>query len=306
MMAVVWDPAQLSARLVEQGWVLPTDVPGLVGRGRAFEDIVERIDDVLRAEAAADGAESLVFPPVLPRRLIEQLDYLDSFPHLCGVVFGFTGSEREAPRLSERVHAGEPWGDLLEMTDVALTPAACYPVYPTLSGELPREGRLVTVRNWVFRHEPSHEPTRLQSFRMREFVRAGDPEDVWRWREQWASRAVALLESIGLPVRSDAAADPFFGRGGKLLAAGQRASQLKTEILVPVISQTEPTAICSLNAHQDHFTTPFDIRLPDGAPAHTACVGFGLERVALALLQHHGFRVEDWPLPVRRVLWPCR
>jgi hypothetical protein len=32
-------------------------------------------------------------------------------------------------------------------------------------------------------------------------------------------------------------------------------------------------------------------------------VGFGLERVALALFRHHGFDVEAWPQGVRRVLW---
>ncbi len=59
------------------------------------------------------------------------------------------------------------------MTQVALSPAACYPVYPTCTGMVPAQGRLVTVTNWVYRHEPSPEPTRLQSFRMREFVRVG-------------------------------------------------------------------------------------------------------------------------------------
>ena len=44
------------------------------------------------------------------------------------------------------------------------------------------------------------------------------------------------------------------------------------------------------------------IRLPDGGPAHTACAGFGIERVAIALLATHGMAVADWPGPVRRAL----
>ena len=40
----------------------------------------------------------------------------------------------------------------------------------------------------------------------------------------------------------------------------------------------------------------------DDAVAHSACVGFGLERVALALFKTHGFRLEDWPREVRDVL----
>jgi hypothetical protein len=36
--------------------------------------------------------------------------------------------------------------------------------------------------------------------------------------------------------------------------------------------------------------------------AHSACVGFGLERVALALFKRHGLDVGDWPREVRDVL----
>ena len=33
--------------------------------------------------------------------------------------------------------------------------------------------------------------------------------------------------------------------------------------------------------------------------AHTACVGFGLERITLALLRHHGLDLAAWPEAVR-------
>jgi hypothetical protein len=37
--------------------------------------------------------------------------------------------------------------------------------------------------------------------------------------------------------------------------------------------------------------------------AHTGCVGFGLERLALALFKHHGLDVAGWPASVRGILW---
>jgi hypothetical protein len=46
----------------------------------------------------------------------------------------------------------------------------------------------------------------------------------------------------------------------------------------------------------------FEIALPDGSPAHTACVGFGLERVALALYRRHGLVRRQWMPSVRRTL----
>jgi hypothetical protein len=38
--------------------------------------------------------------------------------------------------------------------------------------------------------------------------------------------------------------------------------------------------------------------------AHTACFGFGIDRITLALLDHHGTDPADWPADVRAVLWP--
>ncbi len=206
--------------------------------------------------------------------------------------------------MAERANSGGNWNALLGPTQVVLNPAACYPVYPSLSGTLPEGGRTITMLNWVYRHEPSPEPTRMQSFRVREFVRAGNAEQVLTWRDMWVRRGLDLLISLGLPARADVASDPFFGRAGKMLAMNQKEQRLKFEVLVPVISAENPTAVCSFNFHQEHFGSTFGIRTPDGAVANTACLGFGLERVTMALFKTHGFTPAHWPDDVRQRLWP--
>ncbi len=301
---MLYSMQDLHRGLVERELVMPSGVKGVWGRGTAFEDIVRRFDDFVMREAKDDGAQELQFPPVLPRTLIEKLGYLDNFPQLAGSVHSFFGGEGEAREIARRARDGEDWEAMLSPTEVMLAPAACYPVYPNFSGLLPGGGRLVTVLGWVFRHEPSDEPTRLQSFRMREFIRLGEEHEVVAWRDGWLQRGLDLLQRLGLPARSDVAADPFFGRTGKMMAAQQVEQRLKFEILVPVISQEQPTAVCSFNWHQDHFSSKFGIRTAEGATAQTACLGFGLERVALALLNTHGLDTEGWPADVRRHLWP--
>jgi seryl-tRNA synthetase len=289
--------------LVEHGLIVPTGVPGAFGRGRVFEDVLERFNALVSYISKDDGAELYTFPPVIDRRILEKVNYLESFPHLCGSVHSFFGNALQALALAEKAKAGEAWADGLQQTGVVLNPAACYPVYPSFAGTVPAEGRLVTMLNWVYRHEPSDEPTRMQSFRVREFVRVGTPDQVVQWRDMWLQRGLALLESLGLPVKSDVAADPFFGRGGKILAMNQKEQKLKFEVLVPVISATDPTAVCSFNFHQDHFGSTFGIHTPDGATANTACLGFGLERVTMALFKTHGFDPKQWPQAVRARLW---
>jgi seryl-tRNA synthetase len=120
----------------------------------------------------------------------------------------------------------------------------------------------------------------------------------------WLERGVELLKSLGLPAKSDVASDPFFGRGGRMLAGTQREQKLKFEVLVPVISEESPTAVCSFNYHQDHFGRIFDIKTPAGEVAQTACLGFGLERCVMALFKTHGMVPSEWPASVRGKLWP--
>jgi seryl-tRNA synthetase len=302
-MSMVYDVDDFYAGLVDHGLIYPTGVAGAYGRGEVFEDVLRRFDALVTRTAAPDGAQEMSFPPILPRALIEKLGYLDNFPQLAGSVHSFAGNDSQARELSGRLHDGQRWEDLLEPTAVMLAPAACYPVYPNFSGLLPEGGRLVTVLGWVFRHEPSPEPTRLQSFRMREYIRVGAPEVVVQWRDDWLARSLTLLQGLGLPAQSDVASDPFFGRVGKIMAANQMDQRLKFEILVPVISSENPTAICSFNWHQDHFSSKFAIRQADASAAHTACLGFGLERVTLALIKAHGFEPQAWPEAVRQQLW---
>jgi seryl-tRNA synthetase len=299
------DQEAFLAALLDCGLLIDSGVPGVFGRGEEFERIRRGFDATISAAAAAEKPEQLAFPPVLPRHQLERIGYLKSFPHLAGSVFSFDGDEEQAVEQEQRASRHEDWSEFQEMTDLVLVPAACDPVYPAIAARGPLANGGVTVDaggSYVFRHEPSGDPARLQMFHQREIVRIGDPETVIAWRQLWRDRALELLRGVGLEAEFDLATDPFFGRSGRLLARGQRAQELKFEVLVP-IAGPEPTAVASFNYHQDHFTSTYGIEMADGDPtAHTACLGFGLERIALALLHRHGLDSDAWPAPVRKAL----
>ncbi len=299
------EQAEFLEQLLGRGLLIASGVPGVYGHSAVFEQIRERLEQRVSSEASACGAERLQFAPLLPRRQLESSGYLASFPHLAGSVYAFGGDERQARMQSERAAGHEDWGEFQRMTDLTLMPAACYPVYPAIAarGRLAAEGAFVdTGAAWVFRHEPSHDPARRQVFRMHELVRIGDPDAVLEWREDWARRGLELLRSLGLKTDLDTANDPFFGRRGKMLASNQRDERLKLELLVQ-IAGPEPTALASFNHHRDHFAIIYGLELAGGDTAHTACLGFGHERVVLALLRTHGLDPGAWPDPVRGELW---
>jgi seryl-tRNA synthetase len=239
------------------------------------------------------------FPPILSRATYAKTDHIETMPQLLGSVHSFSGAEIEHSEMVRKLHDGDDWTGGLTPTDVVLAPAACYPLYPTATGTLPEGGRTVDLRTFVFRHEPSDDPARMQVFRQREYVRLGTPEQAVAHRDEWIRRGLEIHRSLGLAVREELANDPFFGRGGRVMKATQREQNLKYELVVPITSTERPTAITSSNCHLDHFGLAFDIRTSDGEVAHSACVGFGLERVALALFRTHGMDPDDWPADVR-------
>lgn len=292
-------------RLFESGLLIETGVDGLYGRGGRFEDVIAAFERLIDRYGAADGAEAIRFPPGMNRAYFEKSGYMKSFPQLAGTVHSFCGNELDHIGLLKCMDADEDWTAEQKATDIVLTPAACYPLYPTIAkrGNLPEKGGLYDLQSYCFRHEPSNDPARQQLFRMREYVCMGSQEQVTDFRQTWMDRGQKIMAEVGLPVEIDVANDPFFGRAGKMLANNQRDQNLKFELLIPITSVAKPTACMSFNYHQDAFGTKWGLNLADGSVAHTACVGFGLERIALALFHHHGLDVDQWPASVRKALW---
>ncbi len=167
------------------------------------------------------------FPPVLPRGQFETSGYLKSFPHLAGAIFGFGGTEAQALEQYERASRHEDWSEY--QADDRAGPGAGR-LLPDLSGRggartagagrrHDRSGRLVRLSaRAVGRPGPATDVPPARARRM------GEPRD----RRRVAATMVAsarsnLLRDSASTAGYDVAADPFFGRSGRMLAASQRA-----------------------------------------------------------------------------------
>jgi seryl-tRNA synthetase len=303
-------------QLFAAGVLIPLGVDGLYARSGGFEAVVDALDRLITrigrpAWVGADGRsepepEVMRLPPAMSRSIFERTGYMSAFPQLAGTVHCFCGDERAHRELLELLESKSDWAAGQTTSELVLIPAACYPIYPIMAerGTLPPGGRVVDIGATCFRHEPSREPTRMQMFRMREYVRMGEVAEVDAFRAGWLERGRSMVTSLRLPFVVEAASDPFFGRTGRLMAAGQIEQALKLELQIPVNSSDAPTACLSFNYHQDKFGATWGLRTSNGAVAHTCCVGFGMERLTLALFRHHGFDTATWPAGVRDILWP--
>jgi seryl-tRNA synthetase len=186
-----------------------------------------------------------------------------------------------------------------------LSPAVCYHLYFSLADQpLPGGQLAATAVGNCFRYEAINLVSleRLWNFTMREVIFVGPKDFVLENREIARQRMQPVFEKIGLAYRVESANDPFFIGEFRKQAAFQSAFQLKFEIRASLPFNHSTLAVGSYNYHQDFFGRNLNISLPDGSPAHTGCVAFGLERIAYAFLAQHGLDPANWPRWVREAV----
>jgi seryl-tRNA synthetase len=263
--------------LMTAGEITHSGVPGVYVQGEKFARLLEAIDEMLVSAERLDSFESFVVPPQIPKSVVVANKYDAHFPELLAEVSipGRCGCGN-----TEHSNPSEP---------LALVPAVCHHLYPLLAERSCREGGatgLFTMRGAAFRAEPSRESKRWQSFSVREWVCVDSEENVTAFAERWTRRFREILSRLGLHGRIVPATDPFTGPTGRIMRVRQLQTSEKLELISPLDGLD--CAIASLNRHGTHFTEPWGLFYEDGTPAVSACVAFGLERVALALVDRHG------------------
>ena len=289
---------ELGQALRRNGFLLPTAARGVYGFDGRFENLVAAASSAVSTMAADAGAAVVRYPPAIAADDLRRVGYLRSFPHLAGTISVCADTTGRETAVVARLHRGGAWEDLLEPSELAPCPAACYPVYPSLLGHGISDRQLYDITGYCFRREPSDDPFRMQFFRMHEIVCVGDRAAVDQFLAQAHCFADRLFTDFGLAASRAAATDPFFGSGGRLLAREQLERNLKQEYVCP--TGDGGVALASVNDHEEHFTRPYGITGRDGTPAASACVGFGLERVVLAAFLQHGPHPDDWPAGTRQ------
>src|SRR4051812_16854904 len=131
--------------LLSRGW-LAVSGPGLIACTGAFLALCDYFDGLFETLAYRRGAQPHNYPGIIPRQVLERLEYFTSFP---GVA--------------------TPAGD----THV-LSPAVCYHTYQLLENyTFPRHPFVITAVGRCCRFEGSRltrSPERLWNFTMREIV----------------------------------------------------------------------------------------------------------------------------------------
>ena len=273
---------------------------GRYGFGPKMVSLMDYFDLRIRHMAAEFGAEPRGFPTLIGADVLDRCRYLKNFPSALNLVVHL----REDHDVLREFAASAHWnGDRLVYNqegtsgvECLLSPSICFHWYSCLrDSQLPKT-QAITAIGKCFRYESSNLQglERLWDFSMREIVFAGSALDVLSNRDRLIELSSRFLDGLGLAYEIGTAADPFFVDSFAVQSAYQQGFELKFELLAPLPYSGKKLAIGSINYHQDFFGRSFAIETSEG-PAHTACIGFGHERLALAFLAQYGLAETDWP-----------
>ncbi len=288
---------------VEQAGLVTRVGDGSYACSGPLADLLANIEARVR-KIAVDvcGAVENRYPALIPTDVLAKAGYLDSFPQFLMTASRFHSDVDAYERFAADFSAAENTAGFIESrnehTGYCLSPTVCYHTYHQFAGrELPAGGAVVTACGEIFRFESRYHRTleRLWDFSMREVVFLGTREAVAEMRERLIDAICRWVDGLRLAGHLEVANDPFFSNGATAeRVVVQRALRLKYELHMPVV-EDRTIAVGSFNIHGSKFGEAFGITLPGGAPAHTGCIGIGLERFAYAFLCRHGIDPSAWP-----------
>ncbi len=298
--------------LVKRGWMHD------YGKGQvAYSGPVLRLAQLINEKSGhlyrtAYGAKDSHFPAMIDADTLHKCGYFDSHPNAVtfvgNVIEDFDAIEefRRANSCSEG--ALIPQHDHIHIDGMCLNPAACFPCYPTLTGQNFVEGQCYTWLGRVFRYESRNINglDRLYEFNVRELVFVGNEDYVRGCRAKALPIVEELASFIDIDCQVQTATDPFFATVSAAKKFWQAAQEVKNEIKIPALGNdgSQKMLACgSINLHGNFFGKRFGFTCENGEPAQTGCVGLGIERWVLAAFTQHGFDEKRWPEAVRKAIF---
>lgn len=290
--------------ILEQDGELRRFGQGRYGLGPRLVGLTTFFDRELARLFESFSPEPHQFPSLIGADVLEACKYLRSFPHSLSLVshlredleavqgFARTAKWDGTQLLSDPTH--------LSSIECLLAPAVCFHCFAWLQNSRQSRHRTFTALGKCFRYESGNLQglERLWDFTMRELIFVGSAEFVLAQRQKAIDATTELLDAWGLSYEIRSATDPFFIEE-YASATFQLAFDLKFEVRAALPYKGKTLAVGSFNFHQDYFGRSLNINDANGAALSTGCVGFGLERLALACLAQHGLDEGKWPESLR-------
>ena len=297
------------AELLEAGLLIDTGVPGVYGRGRDFEDVRRAVDDARHAAPAEpDDAERAALPAACCRAASSRRAATStSFPHLAGHglrLRGRRGARRRAGASAPPRH--EDWSEFQTMSDLVLTPGRLLPGLPGDRRARPaRRPAASSSTPAAPTSSATSPPATRRGCRCSTCARSSasaSPRPSRPGATPGATGRSSCCAGSASTPSFDVAADPFFGRSGRMLAASQRAAG--AEVRDPGARSPAPSRPRSPPSTTTRTTSP----RPTGSSSPTAASPTPPASASASsgsrsrCCSTHGLDPAAWPAEVREEL----
>ncbi|MBF0420106.1 MAG: hypothetical protein HQL78_08070 [Magnetococcales bacterium] len=306
-----WGDSPLSCRedptplLLREGHITQTG-DGLFSLGPLVAALCRYFEEHLFRLGFAQGGHCYRFPALIPAQFFARIHYFKNFPHSLGFVAHLQEDLEIIEKFAKECRMREDTLAIPEQSFAPiknlLSPTVCHNFYLMLADKtIPHSPMIATAQGQCFRYESinMHSLERLWNFTMWEVIFVGSSQQVKECLHRVGMEVSRLLQGWGVHYRLENANDPFFVREFGVQASFQQIYDLKQEYRALLPFKEGTLSVGSRNYHMDFFGNSLHITLPDGTPAHSGCIGVGLERLAFALLAQYGTNPDQWPEAIR-------
>lgn len=263
--------------LIEKGWIKPLE-GGRFILNQSFVDVMDLFDRKLLQWAKEDGAESFLYPDLISTGKIAACQYMEQFHQHC-----YFSCHSKTDQYDEQA---------LEPAGYINNPSICMHSYIQYEGSVidSRHPVVLTAKGKCKRKEAKEYVTldRLSDFTMREIVFMGPEQYVLEKRRRYMDLAEGLMKDLSIVGNIKESNDPFFKKEDAAKSGFQRRFKLKYELNFMDMDGDREVAVASFNYHGIHFGRAFRILTEDNKYIYTACMAFGLERLAYTYITQTG------------------
>lgn len=264
--------------LVENGWITPI-YNGCFILSENFISVMDMFDRILLNWGKKDNANIFVYPDILSIEKISKCKYIEQFHHNCFFNYTSNSDEYSEEKMAPAYYINNP--------------SICMQSYIQYEGSIINTNNpvVVTAKGRCNRIEDKeYTLDRLLNFTMREIVFMGSEKYVLQKRKRYMELSKKLMNDLNIIGSIKESNDPFFKKEDAKKSEFQRKFKLKYELNFLNLDEDKEVAVGSFNYHGTHFGRAFEIKTEDNKYVYTACMAFGLERLAFTFITQVGLQ----------------
>ena len=279
----------ITKKLLKEKVIFESEVNGLFIESIEYTEAKRLLDRFFKKNINVINNKILEFevPSIINKKTVSRTGYIDKFSDILMQVIGMSSEAKESEEFI--------------VLDQFLSPTVCFRIFPLIREIIKEQAEFnkgfypicITSKAQCFRNERINKELtlmRLNEFSMREYIFIGEQEDINSLVVEFNKITCSLLEKLKIEnYLIEDANDAFFIGAYRMNSKYQKLFKLKQEYVLELNKGN--LSFISTNYHKETLLKSFnilDIVKENLKKPSSACIGIGLDRLMLILLNIYG------------------